>query len=90
MLTAIGLSMKGVDYRSARERLVHAAHGDRAALEVAHTVLLRDGLPRVQLEPGQARGVRNRALNLLEFAIDGAEEDPTHAQFEWSQVVFDS
>lgn len=89
MLTAIGLSMKGVDYPAARSRLVRAADGDRAALEVAHTVLLRDGIPRVHIEPGQARGVRNRALNLLEYAIDGATEQPPSGQFEWSELMLD-
>lgn len=90
VLAAVGLSMKRTDYPAARRRLLAEAKGDRNALEVAHAVLMRDGLPRVELEPGQARGVRNRALNLLEFAIEGADGDRDgDGQFSWNQVVFD-
>ncbi len=93
MRRAVALASSGTDYASACNQLVQTAAGDRTTLEVAHAVILRDGLPRVRCAaPRRAAGsLRNRTLNLIELAISQTSIDGGHSgQFEWNQILFDA
>ncbi|HEX2028419.1 MAG TPA: hypothetical protein VHF25_10515 [Nitriliruptorales bacterium] len=97
MRTAVGLASTGIDMDSARRQLLAVAEGDRTALEVARAIVMRDGLPRHRPPtPSRARpsgSLRNRTLNLLEYAmsetapVSGATQDGHYA---WNEVVFET
>ncbi len=100
MQKAVQLASSGMNLQTARDALL-AQTGDRLALEVARAVILRDGLPRCRpASPTQGRppgSLRNRTLNLIEYALEGAprenESEPsnqTRTLYSWSEMLFDT
>lgn len=95
MRKVVDLATSGVGMDDAREELLAAADGDRLALEVARAVIMRDGLPRHRPPAPRLRpkigSLRNRTLNLLEYAMSGAPEAPDRGpEYTWNEVVFET
>ncbi len=101
MQKAVRLASSGMNLQMARDALLSETSGDELALEVARAVILRDGLPRCRpASPTQGRptgSLRNRTLNLIEYALEGArtqseaeESKATQTPYSWSQMLFDT
>lgn len=98
---AVQLASSGMSLQMARDALLTETAGDRLALEVARAVILRDGLPRCRpASPTQGRpagSLRNRTLNLIEYALEGAAPENasepsnrTQTHYSWSEMLFDT
>ncbi len=98
---AVLLASSGMNLQTARDALLAETAGDRLALEVARAVILRDGLPRCRpASPTQGRppgSLRNRTLNLIEYALEGAPQEnesassnQSQAPYSWSEMLFDT
>ncbi len=101
MQKAVRLASSGINLETARDALLAETDGDRLSLEVARAVILRDGLPRCRpASPTRGRppgSLRNRTLNLIEYALEGAppeseaeESKRPQAPYSWSEVLFDT
>ncbi len=101
MQKAVRLASSGINLQAARDALLAETAGDRLALEVARAVILRDGLPRCRpASPTRGRPVgslRNRTLNLIEYALEGAPprneveaSKQTRTPYSWSEMLFDT
>lgn len=101
MQKAVRLASSGINLQMARDALLAETDGDRLSLEVARAVILRDGLPRCRpASPTRGRptgSLRNRTLNLIEYALEGVplenEVDASkraQTPYAWSEVLFDT
>ena len=101
MQKAVRLASSGINLQMARDALLAETEGDRLALEVARAVILRDGLPRCRpASPTRGRpqgSLRNRTLNLIEYALEGAPPEGNgeaaergQTPYSWSEVLFDT
>ncbi|MFN2556287.1 MAG: hypothetical protein ABR592_05340 [Nitriliruptorales bacterium] len=101
MQKAVSLASSGLNLQTARDALLADTDCDRLALEVARAVILRDGLPRCRpASPTRGRppgSLRNRTLNLIEYALEGASHENdgesskrVQAPYSWSEVLFDT